>query len=147
MRLNVTCDYSKPIRDAFGWPDFDGAVESAKVEGELNATFAIFEPNGDLKKHGMEIPVNNVSDFQIFRVKDGDGKRTELRFVMRNNATAVEVKIGQYKRWIGGGEAQLRLTYEKQGELPLQAEDAESVEEAAPGTLARKGSIAKAGAQ
>ncbi len=147
-RLHITCDYSKPIRDCMGWPDFDGAVESAKVEGELTAIFAIFEPNGELKKHGMEIPVNNVSDFQVFRVKDGDSKRAELRFIMRSNAPEVEVKIGRYKRWVGGGEAQLRLTYEKQGELPLQGEgDDASVEDSAAGSIASARSMKKAGVQ
>lgn len=51
----------------------------------------------------------------MVRTKDG----CELRFLLRSSEAGVGGAIEDYKRKLGSTKAQLRIAYDKQGDLPL----------------------------
>ncbi|HOK47391.1 MAG TPA: hypothetical protein PLK67_15725 [Bryobacteraceae bacterium] len=87
-RIHFTADFSEPVRQHMGWEELPEGLTSGKLAGELSGTHLILTPNGrELKQHELQISCSQVNDFQVFRVKNDDGKttHTELRFIVRSN--------------------------------------------------------------
>lgn len=118
-RLHFTAEFSKPVREAMEWDDVHPSIQSAKLDGEINATKLSLIPGNGLEKHELVLDCRSVSDFQIFRVKgdDGESAHTELRFIVRTQALMAAGHVEDYLRKIGGGAAQLKITHQDQMKL------------------------------
>lgn len=124
-RIHFTADLSDTVCEAMEWGEPSEGLTQGKLLGELTATHLILTPNSkQLRQHELQLDVNEVSDFQFFRVKgdDGESTRTELRFIARSVSKGAGALLENYMELIGKGMGQLRIAYEKQEKLPLEGE-------------------------
>jgi hypothetical protein len=127
-KINFTAAFSDPIRQAMEWGEPPAGFASAKLDGEFTATNLILTPNGrELKQHEIQLSAKEISGFDLVRVKSEDGESTsnELRFQVISQDPEAAYKLREYLAVIGKGEAQMRVGYEAQSELEMEAEDAE----------------------
>jgi hypothetical protein len=120
-KINFTAAFSEPVREAMEWGEPPAGFVSAKLDGEMTATHFILTPNGrELKQHELQLDAREIGDFSLFRVKKGeDSSENELRFQIVTTVDGSAALVEQYLRNIGRGEAQLRVNYEQQEEMPL----------------------------
>lgn len=139
-KLNLTAEFSEPVREAMGWGAPPEGFDSADLAGDVNATNFILTPNGkELKQHELQLAAKELSAFKLVKVNDDQegASHYELRFQLTTVAEDAEQWIGQYLRHIGKGEGQLRVNYEEQAEMEMEpAEDSERLisEDQAPDT-------------
>lgn len=113
--------------DELGWGGISAGAQSVKLIGELHATHAILIPKEKpLAKHKIDFDINEVSDFQAFRLElegsKGKGTRLELRFKVHSAAVSMCRALEEYMMTIGEGKSTLQISYVKQGNL-LQGEE------------------------
>ena len=121
-KLNFTSAFSEPVREAMEWGGPPAGFASAKLDGEMTATHLILTPNGALKQHEMQLDAQSIGGFELHRVKEGEGTANELRFQIVTSVDGASALAEQYIRAMGKGEAQLRVNYEQQTEMPLEAD-------------------------
>lgn len=121
-RIHATADFSVSVRDGMGWEPVPDCVTQSKLSGRLSASHMILTPNDKLAKHELQLGIDDVSDFQLHRVKSDDGEtlRSELRFIARSRTKCASGMVQNYIDLVGEDQAQLRITYTKQEELPLE---------------------------
>ena len=141
-KLNFIADFSEPVREAMEWGEPPAGLSSGDLDGEMNATHFILTPNGkELKAHEMQLDTKTIGAFRFVRSEEGD----KLKFQIISSVDGAAALVEQYLRTIGVGDAQLRVNYEYQEEMPLEdafldderAEDtSEEVDEPAAAPLA-----------
>lgn len=122
-RINLTSDYSDPVREAMEWGETPEGFTSAKLTGEITATHLILTPNGrELKQYEVQLSAKELGGFGLFRVKnqDGEGTHLELRFQIVSADPDAGPKLWEYVGQIGRGVAQLRVNFEAQSEMDLE---------------------------
>lgn len=126
-KINMTADFSAPVRDLMEWGEPPIGYGSANLDGELHATHFILTPNSrQLKENEIQMSAMTLGGFQFHRVKSGEGGTSqELRFQIVSTQPEAPALIANYLRIIGESAAQLRVNYEQQSELPLNGENAE----------------------
>lgn len=128
VKINFTAEFTEPVRQAMEWGEPPAGFASAKLDGEFTASNLIMTPNGrELKIHELQINAKDIGGFELARVKgdDGDSTHNELRFQVLTADPEAALKLREYIAAIGKGEAQLRVGYEQQSEMPLEEEDAQ----------------------
>src|SRR5579864_4334832 len=86
VRLHLTANFTKPVREEMGWEELPDCLDSGKLKGCLMGQNMILTPKADkLAKNEIQLECSEVSDFEMFRVrnKDGESKSMELRFSLR----------------------------------------------------------------
>lgn len=122
-RLHLTADMSDPVREAMDWQEIPDCVDQTKLTGSLTGRNMILTPNDkSLRQHEIQMEVSELSDFQLFRTRDGEGdlEREELRFIARVVEQYAIDKVERYLRIVGQAPGALKVAYEKQEELPLE---------------------------
>jgi hypothetical protein len=128
LKLNFTASFSEPVREAMEWGEPPAGYGACDLDGEFSATHFILTPNGrELKQAEIQMSAKSIGDFQLYRVKgeDGDSTHYELRFQVVTPDVDAAAKLQGYIAIIGKGEAQLRVNYEAQSELEMEAEAVE----------------------
>ena len=125
-KINFTASFSEPVREAMEWGEPPAGFASAKLDGDFNATHLILTPNGkELKQHELQINAKEIGNFELVRVANdgGDSTSNELRFQVVTADPEAAAKLSEYIAVIGRGEGQLRVNYEAQSELEMEAEE------------------------
>jgi len=123
-KINFTASFSDPVRDAMEWGAPPPGFASAKLDGELVAKNLVLTPNGNLKNHEFELDAKEIGNFEVVRIanESGDGTTLELRFQVVSGDSAAPRKLQTYLSNVGKGEAVLKVGYEAQSELEMEAE-------------------------
>lgn len=124
-KINFTASFSKPVQEAMEWGEPPAGFASAKLDGNFVATNLILTPNGELKSHEIQFDAKEISGFELHRVMNDESTSNELRFQVVTSASGAAAKLQKYISTIGKGEAQLRVNYEAQSELEMEAEQQE----------------------
>ena len=119
---------TKRICDEMGWDGMSVGTISAKMKGELHASAMTLEPKEDgLRKHRVKLDVTGMYDFQSFRLEleghRGKGQRLELRFSVDFVDTSACKQLEQFIVTCGEAKCSLTVSYVKQAELALGAEE------------------------
>lgn len=136
VRIHVTSDLTDVEQQALGWDTVPVCVPKGDLTGTLVAHNLIFTPSGDLAKSELQVPCDEVGDFQLVRTKDGEGeaKGEELRFIIRSTHKGAAALLEAYMEAVGRAPAQLKITHDPvivQPSLPFAGEK----ERSAQGTL------------
>ena len=126
-KINLTADFSEPVREAMGWGMPAAGFASAKLDGEIAASKFILRPNSrQLKESELQLDAREAGGFHVVRIEDKDSSSThnELRFQLTTVDPNAPALVAEYLRVIGKGEGQLKLTYQEQGEIE-ETEDAQ----------------------
>ncbi len=126
-RIHASADLSDPIREAMDWPQIADEIESCKLSGSLAAEHFVMTPTDKaLKSHEFQLPVGEVTDFEVARVKEDDGEsvRTELRFKMRSASGSAAALLFEYLSTVGKAPAAMKLRYSEQGSLTEETSEA-----------------------
>lgn len=130
VRIHMSADYSEQVREKMEWERVPDSIMEAKLSGGLSAIHLVLTP-GDkqLRNHELQFEISSVEDFQVVPLKDDEGeiRGRELRFVVRTPAE-VEGFLGQYIRRVGRHQGACKVSYTKQEELPLTAQNSPSNE-------------------
>jgi hypothetical protein len=126
-----------PVASAMGWTDIPECATGANLDGELGATLLEISPKDkELSKHGFQLKVSKVYDFEVVRLelegKSGKGHRQELRFKAAISDEQGMRKIEAYQLTIGEGKGSCTVHYEPQpiqAELPGTADDQQELPE------------------
>lgn len=124
-KINFTAAFSKPVQEAMEWGEPPAGFASAKLDGNFVATNLILTPNGELRQHEIQFEAKEIGGFELHRVTEDETTSNELRFQVVTSAGNAAAKLQKYIATIGKGEAQLRVNYEAQSELELEAEQQE----------------------
>lgn len=125
-KINFTAAFSEPVREAMEWGEPPAGFASAKLDGEFTASHLILTPNGrELKASELQINAKEIGNFELVRVNNdgGDSTSNELRFQVITPDPEAAAKLSEYISVVGKGEAQLRVNYEAQSELEMEAEE------------------------
>lgn len=123
-RLHLQADLSTTVLDDMGWQAIPDGITSAKLTGALTGRTLTLTPNDkDLKRHGFELECNDVGDFAVVPEKGDDGDVTghRLNCMARSLEVGAITKVEQYRRLIGEGNAQCRISFERQEVLNFDA--------------------------
>jgi len=130
-KINFSAELSKPVMETMEWGEPPSGYASAKLDGSLVASNLILTPNGkELQQHELQISAQEIGSFAVYRVKDGESTKLELRFQVVSQTDGAAALLEQYIRAIGKGQAQLRVNYAQQAEMDLHAEAAAEAEDA-----------------
>lgn len=146
-KINFTAAFTEPVREAMEWGEPPAGFASATLDGEFTASHLILTPKGkELKDHELQINAKEIHSFELVRVKNKDGESTsnELRFQIVTPDPEAPAKLAEYISKIGKGEAHLRVNYEAQSELEMEAEKQEQLisKEQAADTAKEDGAMA-----
>lgn len=135
-------DYLKE-HGTLGWIEAAG-ITSSKLKGSITATGIELIPNGmEMKKYSLSLEANEVRNFSLVRLTDKEGSTTslELRFQVAISQKGAAARLENYLDHVGQGIAQLKIGYQKQDDLDLQAnhEDEEQESEDSPCTACNNG--------
>lgn len=124
-RIHFTCTLSDVIRTAMEWGEPGEGFKQGKLDGALIATQLVLTPNSkELKDHELQLDVNDMGNFEFFRVKTGeDSTELQLRFIVRSQVQGSGAMVEEYLRLIGKEPGQLRINYDEQAELDLATEE------------------------
>jgi hypothetical protein len=124
VKINFAAAFSEPVREAMEWGEPPAGFASAKLDGDLTASHFILTPDGkELRVHELQMDSSGISSFEIHRVKVGeDSHENELRFQIVTAQVGAAAMLESYLETIGKGTAQLRVNYEQQTPLELNAE-------------------------
>jgi len=133
-KAKFSCGLNAKVMAAMGWVEIPECLTGASLEGELHATTADLVPSeAQLKSHGFELTVSEVSKFESIRLeiegKKGKGHRTELRFVVAFPDQKGAAKLEKYMLTVGEGKSSLTVSYTRQETLPgVEADTAPEVD-------------------
>jgi hypothetical protein len=130
--VHVTVNYSRAVCKAMSWSEDRDGDKSVNLEGELSGKNFILTPPGELSRprHELQLDITSASGFKYASVKnpDGESKRSELRFQVLSAQPGAGALAESYLSKIGDAKGTLKISYEKQGELGLTAEQETHVE-------------------
>lgn len=128
--IHLTANYSRAVCKAMSWSEDRDGDKSVNLEGELSGKNFVLTPPGELARHELQLDITSASGFKYAAVKnpDGESKRSELRFHVLSPQAGAGALAEEYLSKIGDGKGTLRISYEKQGELGLTAEQEEHVD-------------------
>lgn len=131
IRIYCRASLTKEVRDKMDWPEpvrendhrtIEEAARALKLDGELPGAVLTFTTNDkELKKYGFEIHAEGIKDFQLVAVKEGEGRRRELRFQILAVAGGTLGVVEAFSDKVGQAKCSLRVSYAEQAKL----EDAE----------------------
>ena len=126
--VHVTVNYSRAVCKAMSWSEDRDGDKSVNLEGELSGKNFILTFPGSGEE--LQLDITSASGFKYASVKnpDGESKRSELRFQVLSAQPGAGALAEEYLSKIGDGKGTLRISYEKQGELGLTAEQETHVE-------------------
>lgn len=122
VRVHLTGDWTGPVREDMDWSELPESFGKADLVGRLAASHMILTPAGrELKRQEVQFACEEVNGFIIVPLKDGEGDVTgrELRFSIRTRAAEACALLEAYCNTVGRGLAQLKVSYVKQENLPL----------------------------
>lgn len=137
-RLNLRSDLSRPVAERMGWEimvEENGilhGIDSAKLEGSIQAASVKLIPNGTLKNQQVEFIGMDAKDFKVVTSGGGEGDddpplSTELRFTL-TFAPEAAVNVLKYYLIVGSEAALMKVTVAKEQQMKL-GEDVEEGEE------------------
>lgn len=117
-----TASMNANVSKAMKWEDIPECLTGATLEGQLSATTMELVPKEtELRKHGIEIDISQVSSFQAIRLelegKKGKGHRIELRFKVRSAQSDAARRLEVYMATIGEGKSSATVSYTRQENL------------------------------
>lgn len=124
VKINFSASFSDRVREAMEWGEPPAGYGSSDLDGEFAATHLVLTPNG-LKGNEISMDAKSIGTFSLERVKGDDGESThhELRFQVVTAAANAGKDLQDYLAVVGKGVAVLRVNYEAQSELEMQAEE------------------------
>lgn len=150
-KAKFSCGLNVKVMQSMGWVEIPECLTGASLEGELHATACELVPSeAQLKKHGIELTISEVSKFESVRLeiegKKGKGHRTELRFVVAFPDIKGARKLEEYMLTIGEGKSSLTVSYTKQETIPGMAEEStqEELEEIVQDAKRKRATAAEA---
>lgn len=137
-RLHLRCDLSRPVAEQMGWEimvEENGilcGIDSADLEGKVQAASVKLIPNGDLKNQQIEFVGFEAKDFKVKTAGGGEGDddpplSTELRFIL-TFAPEAAANVLKYYLIVGSEAALMKVTVAKEQQMKL-GEDAEDGDE------------------
>jgi len=131
IRVEVTADWTDKVREHMEWEEISHGVGACDLTGRLAANVVTLTPSkNDLKQHALEFEASEVGGFALIPQLDKEGEVTgrELRFTIKTAQLDAAKKIERYVQTLGREAAQMRVSYEKQENLPGTEPVAESAE-------------------
>ena len=123
VRIEIGADWTDTVREHMEWDEVPHGHGASDLIGKLRANHMILTPADNmLKKHEVQIDIDECSGFNQKGIKDGEGNigYRELLFAIDSSSDCAAALAEGYVNLIGRGKAQLKVSYVKQEEIDLQ---------------------------